>query len=71
MHFDKYVSNNSLLCTESLFNSFGQSSFPKLLHNSYDVRNIRAYLITALYNSPTTIDSYYTALVNHDMYGSA
>ncbi|MGN0669354.1 MAG: DUF6017 domain-containing protein [Oscillospiraceae bacterium] len=42
-----------------------------LKKNTTDVRNIRAYLITALYNSPTTIDSYYTALVNHDMYGSA
>lgn len=33
-----------------------------------DVRNIRAYLITALYNSLTTIDSYYSAWVNHDMH---
>ena len=32
-----------------------------------DIRNIRAYLITALYNAPMTIDNYYTALVNHDM----
>lgn len=35
-----------------------------------DVRNIRAYLITALYNAPLTIDSFYSAMVNHDMYGS-
>lgn len=42
-----------------------------LKKNTSKVRNIRAYLITALYNAPTTIDSYYTALVNHDMYGSA
>ena len=34
------------------------------------VRNIRAYLLTSLYYAPTTINSYYTALVNHDMYGS-
>lgn len=34
-----------------------------------DVRNIRAYLITALYNAPNTIDSYYQAWVNHDMRG--
>lgn len=39
-------------------------------NNTSDVRNIRAYLITALYNAPITMDSYYTALVNHDMYGS-
>lgn len=38
--------------------------------NTSDVRNIRAYLITALYNAPLTIDSFYSAMVNHDMYGS-
>lgn len=42
-----------------------------LKRNTSDVKNIRAYLITTLYNAPTTIDSYYTALVNHDMFGSA
>lgn len=40
-----------------------------LKRNTSEVRNIRAYLITALYNAPTTIDSYYTAWVNHDMNG--
>lgn len=34
-----------------------------------DIRNIRAYLITALYNAPMTIDNYYSAWVNHDMHG--
>ncbi len=34
-----------------------------------NVRNIRAYLITALYNAPETIDSYYEAMVKRDMYG--
>lgn len=42
-----------------------------LKRNTTDVRNIRAYLITALYNAPTTIDSYYTAWVNHDMCGKS
>ncbi|MCM1166663.1 MAG: DUF6017 domain-containing protein [Lachnospiraceae bacterium] len=42
-----------------------------LKENTSEVRNIRAYLITMLYNAPTTIDSYYTMRVNHDMYGSA
>lgn len=37
--------------------------------NTTKVSNIRAYLITALYNAPNTINSYYTAEVNHDMYG--
>ena len=40
-----------------------------LKSNTTKVRNIRAYLLTALYNAPTTISSYYTALVNHDLYG--
>ncbi|CAB1246154.1 protein of unknown function [Ruminococcaceae bacterium BL-6] len=38
--------------------------------NTTDVRNIRSYILTALYQAPTTISSYYSALVNHDMYGS-
>lgn len=42
-----------------------------LKKNTSEVRNIRAYLITALYNAPTTIDGYYTAWVNHDMYGKS
>lgn len=37
--------------------------------NSTEVRNIRAYLITALYNAPETIDSFYAAWVNRNMYG--
>ena len=32
-----------------------------------DIKNIHAYLMTALYNAPTTMDSYYAAKVNHDM----
>ncbi len=34
-----------------------------------DIRNIRAYLLTTLYNAPATIDNYYTAQVNHDFHG--
>lgn len=41
-----------------------------LRENTTKVRNIRAYLLTSLYNAPTTISSYFTALVNHDLYGS-
>ena len=37
--------------------------------NTTKVRNIKAYLLTALYNAPATIDTYYRAEVNHDMYG--
>ncbi len=34
-----------------------------------EIRNIRAYLITALYNAPMTMDSYYDAWVKRDLYG--
>jgi len=34
------------------------------------VNNIRQYLITALYNSFSTLDSYYTNAVNHGLYGA-
>ena len=37
--------------------------------NTTYVRNIKKYLLAALYNAPATIDSYYTSLVSHDMYG--
>ena len=37
--------------------------------NTTKVRNIKQYLLASLYNAPMTIGSYYTALVQHDMYG--
>ncbi len=33
------------------------------------IRNIKAYLLTALYNSSLTINSYYRSEANHDLYG--
>lgn len=38
-------------------------------NNTTKVANIKAYLTTALYNAPNTMNHYYTAEVNHDMYG--
>ena len=38
-------------------------------NNTTYVRNIKKYLLAALYNAPTTINSYYSSLVQHDMYG--
>ena len=38
--------------------------------NTTKVGNIKAYLLTALFNSPATMDSYYRAEVNHDLYGT-
>jgi len=35
--------------------------------NTTKVKNIRKYLLAALFNAPTTIDGYYQAEVNHNM----
>lgn len=43
--------------------------FDCLKENTTKIRNIKQYLLTTLYNAPTTIGSYYSALVQHDMYG--
>ena len=40
--------------------------FDSLKRNTTKVRNIRAYLLTALYNAPITINQYYQAEVQHD-----
>lgn len=40
--------------------------FDCLRNNTTQIRNIRAYLLTALYNAPTTINNYYQAAVQHD-----
>ena len=42
----------------------------RMRENTTYVRNIKKYLLAALYNAPATIGSYYTSLVSHDMYGS-
>ena len=34
------------------------------------ITNIKAYMITALYNAPLTINHYYQQEVQHDMYGN-
>lgn len=39
-----------------------------LKDNPVRVRNIKAYILAALYNAPTTISNYYSALVNHDLH---
>lgn len=40
-----------------------------MMKNTTKVKNIRSYLLTALYNAPNTIDNYYQSEVNHDLYG--
>ncbi len=41
----------------------------RMRENTTYVRNIKKYLLAALYNAPATMDSYYTSLVSHDLYG--
>ena len=38
-----------------------------LKKNTSKVKNIKKYMLAALFNAPTTIDGYYQAEVNHDM----
>ena len=43
--------------------------FDCLDQNTTYVRNIKKYMLAALFNAPSTIGSYYSALVQHDQYG--
>ncbi|HBY2902568.1 TPA: helix-turn-helix domain-containing protein [Clostridioides difficile] len=45
--------------------------FDCMRENTTKIRNIKQYLKAVLFNAPNTIDSYYTSLVNHDMYGGS
>ena len=42
-----------------------------LKQNTTRIRNIRQYLLAMLFNAPSTMNSYYAALVAHDMAGAA
>lgn len=46
-----------------------QFVFDCMQENTTKIRNIKKYLLAVLFNAPSTMDSYYTALVNHDLYG--
>lgn len=48
---------------EYVLDSLGQTTTP--------IRNIRGYLLTALYNAPATINHYYQAAVQHDLYSDS
>lgn len=37
--------------------------------NTTKIKNIKAYMLTCIYNAPQTISNFYTAEVNHDLYG--
>lgn len=40
-----------------------------LKDNPPHIRNIKKYLLAALYNAPLTMENYYAAQINHDLYG--
>ena len=42
--------------------------FDCLRENTTQVRNMKQYLLTVLFNAPVTIESHYAAQVNHDLY---
>jgi len=35
--------------------------------NTTDVKNVKKYILASLFNAPSTIDTYYTTKVNHDL----
>ena len=39
-----------------------------LKKNTTEIRNMKQYLLTVLFNAPTTISNHYTSQVNHEMY---
>ena len=40
-----------------------------LKDNPPHIRNIKQYLLTALYNAPLTMENYYAAQIDHDLCG--
>lgn len=45
--------------------------FHSLSNNSTKIKNIRNYLITTLYNAPSTMSNHISTQVSHDLYGSS
>ena len=41
----------------------------RIAENEGEVRNMKQYMLAALYNAPATMETYYAQLVRHDMYG--
>ena len=64
--FPKEIVKSQLLKLNSSHIEYVLTALKK---NTSNVRNIRSYMITALYNAPVTMSSFYRAEVNHDMFG--
>ena len=43
----------------------------RVRENTTDVRHVKQYLLTALYNAPLTMDNHYTLMVGHDLSGGS
>ena len=41
----------------------------RMRQNTTEIRNIKQYLLAALYNAPLTMENYYAAQISHDLYG--
>ena len=56
------------------FSQIGRDHIEKVLdginENTTEVKNTKAYLLAALFNSVSTLDNHYTMRVNHDFYAS-
>lgn len=42
--------------------------FHSMNQNTTEIKNIKSYLLTTLYNAPVTMEHYYESLVRHDLY---
>ena len=55
------------------FEQIGRDHIEKVLdgihENTTEVKNTKAYLLSALFNSVSTLDNHYAMRVNHDLYG--
>ena len=55
------------------FSQIGRDHIEKVLdgikENTTEVKNTKAYLLSALFNSVSTLDNHYAMRVNHDLYG--
>ena len=66
----EYVSAEAVRsCLSSLDSSHIEYVLECMGNTTGKIKNIKAYLLTALYNSPATIGHYYQADVNHDLRG--
>ena len=43
----------------------------RIRENTTDVRHVKPYLLTALYNAPLTMDNHYALMVGHDLSGGS